>query len=34
MLRIQPRRDGGPVVVGARSLAAALAEVDQLLTIY
>ena len=31
MLRIEPRRDGGPVVVGAHSLAAALAEADRLL---
>lgn len=32
MLRISPRPDGSPVVVGVHSLAAALAEVDRLLT--
>ena len=31
MLRIEPRRDGAPVVVGAHSLAHALAEADRLL---
>ena len=31
MLRIEPRRDGGPVVVGAHSLANALAQADRLL---
>jgi hypothetical protein len=34
MLRFESRRDGGPVVVGARSLADALAEVDRLLAVY
>jgi hypothetical protein len=32
MLRIEPRRDGAAVSVGARGLAAALAEATQLLT--
>jgi hypothetical protein len=32
MLRISPSRDGGPVKVGARSLAKALAEVERRLT--
>jgi hypothetical protein len=32
MLRIEPPRDGGPVVVGVRSLTDALAEVDRVLT--
>ena len=31
MLRIEPSRDGGPVAIGVRSLANALAEVDRLL---
>jgi hypothetical protein len=31
MLRIEPSRDGGPVVIGVRSLADALAEVDRVL---
>lgn len=31
MLRIEPNRDGGPVVVGVRSLTDALAEVDRVL---
>jgi hypothetical protein len=31
MLRIDPRRDGAAVVVGAHSLARALAEADRLL---
>lgn len=31
VLRIDPRRDGGPVVVGVRELSAALAEVDRVL---
>ncbi len=30
-LRIDPRRDGAPVVVGVRSLSKALLEVDRLL---
>jgi hypothetical protein len=34
MLRIDPRRDGAPVVVGAHSLAAALAEANRLLALY
>jgi hypothetical protein len=33
MLRIDPRRDGAPVVVGAHSLAAALAEANRLLAL-
>jgi hypothetical protein len=32
MLRIDPRRDGAPVIIGAHSLAVALAEVDRALT--
>jgi hypothetical protein len=32
MLRIEPRADGGPVVVGARGLAAALDEVYRILS--
>jgi hypothetical protein len=31
MLRIPPSRDGDPVMIGVRSLIAALAEVDRLL---
>ena len=31
MLRIDPRRDGAPVVVGAHSLAVAFAEANRLL---
>jgi hypothetical protein len=31
MLQIDPRHDGAPVVVGAHSLATALAEADRLL---
>jgi hypothetical protein len=34
MLRIEPRRDGTPVVVGAQALALALAEVDRVLAGY
>ena len=34
MLRIPPRHDGSPVVVGAHGLAVALAEVDRLLAVY
>lgn len=34
MLRIEPRRDGGPVAVGVRSLSKALAEVDRVLALY
>ena len=33
-LRFVPHRDGTPVVVGLRSLANALAEVDRLLALY
>jgi hypothetical protein len=33
-LRIKPRHDGSPVVLGVRSLTDALAEVDQLLAVY
>ena len=33
MLRIEPRRDGAPVVVGAHSLAAALAEANLLVAL-
>jgi hypothetical protein len=32
MLRIEPRPDGGPIVVGAHSLAAALEEVYRVLS--
>jgi hypothetical protein len=32
MLRITPRRDGGPVIVGARSLANALVEAERILS--
>ncbi len=31
MLRIPPSRDGAPVMIGVRSLADALAKIDQLL---
>jgi hypothetical protein len=31
MLRIEPRRDGGPVVISMRALTVALAEVERLL---
>jgi hypothetical protein len=31
MLRIEPRKDGGPVVIGVGRLTAALAEVDRVL---
>jgi hypothetical protein len=34
MLRIEPGRDGDPVVVGAHSLANAIAEADRLLSLY
>jgi hypothetical protein len=34
MLRIEPNPDHGPVVVGVRSLTAALAEVDRLLATF
>lgn len=34
MLRIEPRHDGSPVVVGVRGLADALAEVDRLLALH
>lgn len=34
MLRIEPRDDGAPVVVGARGLAEALAEAKRLLASY
>ncbi len=34
MLRIEPSHDGGPVVVGVRGLADALAEVDRLLALH
>jgi hypothetical protein len=34
MLRIEPRHDGTPLVVEVRSLTAALAEVDRVLTVY
>jgi hypothetical protein len=34
MLRIEPRDDGAPVVVGARGLADALAEANRLLASY
>ncbi len=34
MLRIEPRRDGAAVVVGARAMTAALAEVDRVLAEY
>jgi hypothetical protein len=34
MLRIEPRRDGAAVVVGAQAMVAALAEVDRVLARY
>lgn len=34
MLRIEPNRDGGPVMIGVRSLADALAEVDRVLGLH
>ena len=34
MLRIEPRQDGSPVVVGVHGLTAALAEVERLLALY
>lgn len=34
MLRIEPRHDGAPVVLGVRGLTEALAEVDRLLALY
>jgi len=34
VLRIQPRRDGGQVVLGVRELTVALAEVDRLLALH
>ncbi len=34
MLRIEPRREGDAVVVGARSLAVALAEANRRLALY
>ena len=34
MLRIEPRRDGTALVLGARALASALAEVDRVLARY
>jgi hypothetical protein len=34
MLRIEPGHDGAAVVVGAHSLAAAIAEADRLLALY
>ena len=34
MLRIEPRRDGTPLVIEVRSLTAALAHVDQVLAVY
>jgi hypothetical protein len=34
MLRIEPRPDGAPVVIGAHGLADALAEADRLLAAY
>ena len=34
MLRTEPRHDRTPVVLGVRSLTAALAEVDRLLAVY
>jgi hypothetical protein len=33
MLRIEPRKDGGPVVIGVEKLAAALGEVDRVLAL-
>ncbi len=34
MLRIEPNRDGAAVVIGAHSLAAAIAEANRLLALY
>lgn len=34
MLRIEPRDDGAPVVLGVHGLTEALAEVDRLLALY
>jgi hypothetical protein len=34
MLRIEPRKDGGPVVIGVEKLAAALGEVDRVLAMH
>lgn len=34
VLRIEPNRDGGPVVIGVPELTAALAEVDRLLAVH
>jgi len=34
MFRIEPRQDGAPVVVGAHSLADAIAEANRLLALY
>jgi hypothetical protein len=34
MLRIEPSRDGDAVVLGAHSLAGAIAEADRLLSLY
>jgi hypothetical protein len=34
MLWVEPRRDGGAVVVGAHAMAAALAEANRLLALY
>jgi hypothetical protein len=34
MFRVEPRRDGAAVVLGAHSLAAALAEAKRLLALY
>jgi hypothetical protein len=34
VLRIEPNRDGGPVVIGVPELTAALAEVDRLLALH
>jgi hypothetical protein len=34
MLRIEPRDDGSPVVLGVRGLTDALAEVNRLLALY
>jgi hypothetical protein len=34
MLRIEPRHDGTPVVLGVRGLTDALAEADRLLALY
>jgi hypothetical protein len=34
MLRIEPPRDGTPLVVEVRSLTAALAEIDRVLAVY